>query len=186
MTQSRLPGIDRLPSAERKMVILLGLLRASTYTVLLVGLYYALPLGALSNAGSVVVFSAVLAAVVGLLFWQIHAILRARYPGIQAAQALATVMPLFLLLFSTTYFLIERAAPGSFTQRMTRTDALYFTVTTFSTVGYGDITALTDGARIVVTIQMLADLALLGFGVRVLFSAVQLRRETIHGSIQDT
>jgi voltage-gated potassium channel len=37
---------------------------------------------------------------------------------------------------------------------MTHTDALYFTVTVFATVGFGDITARTDTARLLVTVQI--------------------------------
>jgi hypothetical protein len=33
---------------------------------------------------------------------------------------------LFLVLFASTYFLMERASAASFTQPLTRTDALYF------------------------------------------------------------
>ena len=36
-----------------------------------------------------------------------------------------------------------------FTQRMTRTDALYFTMTTFTTTGFGDIAATSEGHRAV-------------------------------------
>ena len=87
------------------------------------------------------------------------------------------ILPLFLLLFASTYFVMERASPASFTQPLTRTDALYFTVTVFSTVGFGDITAKSETARVVLIIQMLADLALLGAGIRVLLGAVQRGRE---------
>ncbi len=72
---------------------------------------------------------------------------------------------------------MERASAASFTQPLTRTDALYFTVTVFSTVGFGDITAKSEAARAVLIIQMLADLALLGAGIRVLLGAVQHSRE---------
>ena len=34
---------------------------------------------------------------------------------------------------------------GSFTQPLDHTTALYFTVTVFATVGFGDIVAATDG-----------------------------------------
>jgi len=46
-----------------------------------------------------------------------------------------------------------------------------------STVGFGDITPNTDAARLLVTAQMLLDLLLLGFGVRVFVSAVNLGRQ---------
>jgi len=72
---------------------------------------------------------------------------------------------------------MERASAASFTQPLTRTDALYFTVTVFSTVGFGDITAKSEAARVVLIVQMLADLAVLGAGVRVLLGAVQRGRE---------
>ena len=55
---------------------------------------------------------------------------------------------------------MERASAASFTEPLTRTDALYFTVTVFSTVGFGDIAAKSEAARIVLIVQMPADLAL--------------------------
>lgn len=60
---------------------------------------------------------------------------------------------------------------------MTRTSALYFSVTVLSTVGFGDITAKTDAARLVVTAQMFFDLLALGLGVRVFVGAVKLGRQ---------
>ena len=79
------------------------------------------------------------------------------------------ILPLFLVLFAaSTYFVMERASAASFTEPLTRTDALYFAVTVFSTVGFGDISAKSEAARVVLIVQMLADLALLGAGIRVL------------------
>jgi hypothetical protein len=143
----------------------------------LVTLYYVLPLDNLSSAGSIVALAVGLVGLALLVAWEIHAILSAHYPVIQGIEALALTVPLFLLLFSTFYFEIERTNPVSFSQHLTRTDAVYFTVTTFSTVGFGDITAKSQGARVVVIFQMLADLVVLGFGVRVLLEAVQAGRQ---------
>ena len=69
---------------------------------------------------------------------------------------------MYLLLFASTYFLMERASAANFTQPLTRTDALYFSVTVFTTVGFADITAKSETARVMLIVQMLADLALLG------------------------
>jgi len=66
---------------------------------------------------------------------------------------------------------------GSFSQPMTRTNALYFTVTVFSTVGFGDITAKTDPARLLVTVQMIINLIVLGIGARVILGAVTRSRQ---------
>jgi Ion channel len=81
------------------------------------------------------------------------------------------------VLFASTYFLMERASAASFTQPLTRTDALYFTVTVFSTVGFGDISPKSEAARVVLIVQMLADLVLLGTGIKLLLGAVQRGRE---------
>lgn len=45
-----------------------------------------------------------------------------------------------------------------------------------ATVGFGDIAAVTQTAKILVTIQMLADLVLFGLVAEVLFDAAQRRR----------
>jgi len=84
---------------------------------------------------------------------------------------------LYLLLFASAHFLMQRAAAGNFTQPLTRTDALYFSVTVFTTVGFGDIAAKSETARVVLIVQMLADLALLGAGARVLLGAVRRGRQ---------
>ena len=95
----------------------------------------------------------------------------------RAGEALATTVALFLLLFAAVYFVMDRASPASFSHHLTRTDSLYFTVTTFSTVGYGDITAASQAARLLVTVQMILDLLALGLGIRVFIGAVQLARQ---------
>ena len=53
-----------------------------------------------------------------------RAIVGSRYPGLRAAEALGLILPLFLLLFASTYFVMERASAASITQPLTRTDAL--------------------------------------------------------------
>jgi Ion channel len=111
-----------------------------------------------------------LAAIAGLIIWQIRAIVQARHPGLRAVETLAVVIPTFLLLFAAGYFLASEAQPAVFSEPMTRTDALYFTITVFATVGFGDISPVSEGTRIVVSIQMLADLLLLGLVLQV-FSA---------------
>ncbi len=96
----------------------------------------------------------------------------------EAAEALATTVPLFLLLFASAYFVMARASPANFsTHPLTRTDSLYFTITTFSTVGYGDITAASQAARLVVTAQIILDLLALGLGIRVFIGTVQRARQ---------
>lgn len=170
--------VDRkqLASARRRRLVVLGLFRALATAVVLVALCYLLPLDHIKNvpltlAGGLVILLAVIA-------WQLRAIVRAEEPGVRAVVALAGTVPLFVLLFASAYFVMARASPASFsTHQLTGTDALYFTVTIFSTVGSGDITPASQGARLVVTAQMILDLLVLGLGIRAFVGAVQLGRQ---------
>ena len=162
---------------RRRRVIAAGLLRACLTTGVLLALYVVVPLDEpfqMSVAARLLICLIVFAIVVG---WQVRAILRSRYPGIRAAEALAFSATLFLLIFASTYFVMSGGDSGNFSQDMSRTDALYFTVTTFATVGFGDITATSQLARSLVTIQMVLDLLILGFGLRAFLGVVQIGKE---------
>jgi voltage-gated potassium channel len=172
----------RLRSARHRRQVVLGTLRSLASSILLVALYYLLPLDRLASVPLAVILVVGLALLVAAAVWQLRLILRARYPGMRAAEALATTVPLFLLLFASSYFAIGRANPANFSQHLTRTDALYFTVTTFSTVGYGDITAVSQAARLVVTAQMLLDLLALGLGIKLFVAAARIARQAQPGT----
>jgi hypothetical protein len=165
-----------LTPANRRWLIGLGLLRALATTIVLVALYYLVPLNHVKNVlAALVAGLLILAAVIA---WQLRAVSKARYPTVRAIEALATTLPLFLLLFASAYLTMANANPANFsTHPLTRTDTIYFTVTVFSTVGFGDITAVSQAARLVVTGQMLLDLLALGLVVRAFVSAVQLSRQ---------
>jgi hypothetical protein len=136
--------------------------------------YYLLPLDHLAGVPLGVSLAAGLLALTAMTAYQVRAIIRARYPGIRAIEALATTAPLFLILFAATYVLMARADPSNFNVHpLTRTDSLYFTVTVFATVGFGDITATSQTGRLLVTAQMILDLIVLGLGIRVFLGAVQ-------------
>ena len=81
---------------------------------------------------------------------------------------------MFIVIFTLVYVTMSEVDPGAFDEPVTRIAGLYFTVTVFTTVGFGDIVARTDAARAVVTVQMLLDLVILGGLVRVVIGASQL------------
>lgn len=162
--------------AHRGLLVVLGVLRPLLTIALLVVAYYVLPIGQRVQDATLVLLVAGLGLVAAIVVWQVRAILRAAYPLLQGVQALSLVIPLFLLVFADAYFLIEQARPGSFTSPLSKTDALYFVVTVFATVGFGDITPVVAHARVLVTIQMLGDLVVLGLVLRVILTAVQRGR----------
>lgn len=108
-----------------------------------------------------------------LIGWQVRVVLRSPYPLLRAVEALALSLPLLIVVFACSYFVMSRDRPGTFSEPLTRVDAMYFALTVFTTVGFGDITARAQEARIVVMVQMLADLIYIGLVVRVLAGAVR-------------
>jgi hypothetical protein len=173
---------ERLSRRTRARLMGLALARAALSVTVLTLAYYLLPLNHLSNGGELAALVLGLLGVTALTAWHVRAIVRAPYPAVQAVESLAVIAPLFLLLFAGGYYELGRQSPSDFTQHMTRTDSLYFTTTTFSTVGYGDITAASQGARVMVIIQELTDLIILGLGVRVLLNAVRLGQARAAGA----
>jgi voltage-gated potassium channel len=149
------------------------LLRAVGSTAGLVALYYLIPLDPSSISVTVGQLTVGLLALVGLVVYQVRSIAKATYPALRAVGALATSVPLFLLLFAGTYYVLGAFSEANFSEPLTRTDALYFTVTVFATVGFGDIVATAQGARVVVMGQMIAGIVIIGLGARVIVDAVK-------------
>jgi len=162
-----------LPPAKRRRLIVGAVLRSLLVAAVLVAVYYLLPLDRPWDAATAIRLLAGLLVITAVIAGGVKITAASPHPGVRAAETLAFILPFFLLLFASTYFVMERASAVSFTQPLTRTDALYFTVTVFTTVGFGDISAKAEAARVVVIVQMLADLVLLGAGIRVLLGAVQ-------------
>jgi hypothetical protein len=161
-----------------------GLVQAAISTVLLVVLYYLLPLSGKIDSSAVVGLAFGLLAFGAVAVWQIRSISSSQYPRLRAVRAVATLIPLLLLLFASTYFLMAQSSAVAFSQPLSRTDALYFTVTVFSTVGFGDIVPKEESTRVVTMIQMIVDLVTLGVVAHVILGAVQLglRRRSSGGS----
>jgi voltage-gated potassium channel len=146
---------------------------------LIVVLYYLVPFDHGMNgatAAGLALGVLALAAIVALQIWTIS---RSKYPTIRAIEALASSIPLYVLLFASTYFLMARAQPSSFGVHLSRTDAMYFSSTVFTTVGFGDITAKSEVARVVVTVQMMLDLVALGLVVRLVLNAIKLGQQRL-------
>jgi Ion channel len=174
VTGSADPSIAARREARRRIRrVVVTLLRALGSTVGLVALYYLIPLDPNSVGVTVGQLVVGLLALGALVVFQVRSIAKATYPALRAVGALATSVPLFLLLFAGTYYVMGVISEANFSEPLTRTDALYFTVTVFSTVGFGDITATTEAARILVMGQMISGVVIIGLGARIIVDAVK-------------
>jgi hypothetical protein len=145
--------------------------------VLLVVAYYSAPLDRPLSLGTALLFLGILILLSAVVVVEVRGILASRRPVLRAVRMLILGLPLFLIVFASTYCTIDAREPGSFSESLTRTDALYFTTTTFTTVGYGDIAPVTELARIVAMVQMLSGLLVVGIVAKVVLGAVRTARD---------
>jgi hypothetical protein len=166
------PG-DQLSRTVRRRALIVSVLRSVTVTVAGFVLYFTLPFDSTNDFDTGLALGVGLVAVAVLTAWQAWTIAHSPFPLIRAVEGLITTFPLVVLLFATTYFVMDQYQAHSFTQGMTRVDSLYFTVTTFATVGYGDITPVTETARLTAMLQMVVDLVLIGLVARAFVNSVR-------------
>ena len=117
--------------------------------------------------GQVVAFFVMVVAaaevVVGLgIIVAIRRLLRAAEQ--QRIRALVMMLCVTVLFFSWTDVVVAKI-PGQFVDLHSKTDAVYFSVSTLATVGFGDVHPSGELARAAVTIQILFNLVFLGAAV---------------------
>ncbi len=115
----------------------------------------------------------------GLLIWWIIRELTKQFaagsnPRI-GVHSLITLLYPVVALFALAYYLIQHNDPGQFDGLATRTDSLYFTIITLGTIGYGDVHAVGQLARVITMIQVAFDLVVIGAFVAIASSRIQIR-----------
>ncbi|MGF1431379.1 potassium channel family protein [Kitasatospora sp. LaBMicrA B282] len=137
--------------------------------LVLFALYFTVPLGTFGPNHPVLswtLFGVVLAVLGLLLLREVQQLVLESRRGLPAL-SIPMLSCLAMLVFSVSYLSLARDA-GEFSGLTTRVDALYFTVITMATVGYGDIVPIGQSARIVVMLQVLYTLVFLTAGATAL------------------
>ena len=131
--------------------------------------YYAFPLR--WAADSVLAVGASLLATVGALSLvgtvmvkELGSVRRGA-PG-RGTRVLAMLLILLVMAASLTFFLLDQARPDELVGLKTRTDALYFTLSTMTTVGYGDVHAEGQLARALVCVMIVFNIVVVASLVR--------------------
>jgi Ion channel len=171
------PGGSRTKIEFPKRVLALAFLRSlATVTVYLVA-YFALPWKMFNDWAALGIVIAFLAVALVTAVWQIGRILHSPTPAVQAIEALAIIAPIYLLGFSLGYFMLSVNNPAEFSEPLSRMSSLYFTLSVFATVGFGDITASVDLSRAVVSVQMVLNLIVVGVGIKIILAAIKWGRD---------
>ncbi|WP_395295524.1 potassium channel family protein [Kitasatospora hibisci] len=159
---SNQPPPSRTRIDKRAWLLLLG-----SFTLLMV-VYFTIPLrrlGADRPLLSWTVFTAALVVLSALLMARMSDVVRGtgRHPGVW----LVFLICLAMTIFAATYYVLS-ARPDEFVGLESRLDALYFTIVTMSTVGYGDITPAGQAPRLVVMLQIAYNFVFLAAAAGVL------------------
>jgi hypothetical protein len=170
------PSWRALSARDRRRLVLAEVVRSALVSTGLIVAYFVLPMSGARGLGGFAWLVGGLLVVGALLGWQVRDVLRSPYPAMTAVGGLVVTVPLFLLLFASLYYVMGGQDPDSFSEPLTKLDAVYFTVTVFATVGFGDIHAVSQAARAATTLQMVSGLVLVGVIARVVVGAIQESR----------
>ena len=130
--------------------------------------YYAFPVDFDRAPGFVIVSLVLTLAGLALIGWTMVSELGhlRRGEASRSSPVLAMLILLLVMSFSLAFFLLELASPGQIADLHTRTDALYFTLSTMATVGYGDVHAEGQAARALVSAVIAFDVVVVASLVR--------------------
>lgn len=164
---------EDLTGRQRRALLASVLARTTLTAAGLLVLYAMAPLGREATAttiGIMVIGGVLLVAMVGV---ETRALSRSPHPILRVIETIANVLVVFILAFALVYLSMAQLDPTAFSEPLTKVSAVYFTVTVLATVGFGDITPVTDATRIVVTMQMMLGLTLIAVVLRFMITFAQ-------------
>ncbi len=171
--ERRAGRFTELDARERRAVARRSVVRLLVLTSFVVVLYVLWPVRPASAPTWELVRVLLTGLTFGALFvWELRRIVRAELPEVRGVEVLVMLAVIFVVLASVSYLEISAADPTAFSEPMDKVGALYFSTTVLTTVGFGDIHAVSSGARIAVTAQMVLDLVFIGVAAKLVVAAV--------------
>ncbi|WP_189025837.1 potassium channel family protein [Nocardia rhizosphaerihabitans] len=150
-------------------------------------LYYSAPLNGVfelddwpGHVLGVVGFVAGVAGLIWLVWRRIEHYLNAPPSAGGRVDGVLLLLCIVCVVFSLFYYRLQQQQPDQFAGLVTRTDALYYTMSTLGTIGYGDVHAVGQVARIATMVQIAFDLVVIGTLATIVTSSVTRRLAAIH------
>ena len=168
-------GLDELEPAERRRGIVRSVVVSAVSTTGIVTAYFLIPWEGRNGSSLYLRLAIALVVIVAVSVLAVRHVLRSEFPVLRAVEMVAVVVTFAIVVFASVYVLVSKREPSAFSEPLDRVDALYFSLTTSTTVGFGDINAKSDQARISVMVHMVANVVVLGVAARVLLNTARRR-----------
>lgn len=170
-----MPAYDQLDPRTRRLLVARSVGVGVAVVVLVVTAYYLIPWTG-ADGGTVAFRLALgLLLLLAAVVVSFRLVVGAHYPMLRAVELLGLVVSLAVVTFASAYVVMSGYDPAAFSEPLGRTDGLYFSLTTSTTIGYGDINAVSEAARIVVMVHMVTNVAVLGIFAKVIVNAARRR-----------
>lgn len=154
-------------------------LRLGATVVMIVSAYYLVPVFEPVGEAPTVLRAGATAVALGLAAWfvarQVARGARATATAVRVDR-LVLALVIGIVVFALADFTVATVGDDQFVGLETRTDALYFTLTTLLTVGFGDVHAAGQLARALVSIQMVFNVLVLATAGQILWRNLAERR----------
>ncbi|MFF5176262.1 potassium channel family protein [Micromonospora sp. NPDC000089] len=149
--------------------------RALLMCVLMIVAYFLVPLGhdpnglrlALRSAGTLLLVAATALLITRQVSRQLGAGTPTGDAEVRSLLRLAVALVAGVLVFALGDYVLAGTRAGQFQGLVTRVDALYFALATLTTIGYGDVHAQGQLARVVVCAQMLFSIGVIATGASI-------------------
>ncbi len=142
--------------------------------------FFLLPVPLLSLDRVIIVTVVFLLGVAGaamLIVRQVVNYRRAAEDGRVRFQGLLVAIWLTVLFFALCYYVLVRSHAGQIAGLETRVDALYLSLSTVSTVGFGDVHAAGQAGRAIVSLQMAFNLLFVSLALSAARAPVSRNRQ---------
>ena len=137
--------------------------------------YFWLPFDRASVGETSLTVALALLVLVGVNVYQLRAVANAEMPGLRGVEALVVSVLLLLVMFAAIYLSMSGRDSSAFDEPLDHIASLYFTMTTLTTIGFGDIVPISSSARVIVMIQMAVNVVVVGVFVKLVTSTVRSR-----------
>lgn len=138
--------------------------------------FYTVPVNTQASAERAAISVALTLLGIAVLAWTIVTQLKRQlHRRSEDVHTLVLLLVLVAIVFALGFYILEEHYPGQLQGLATRTDALYFTMSTLTTVGYGDVHATGQIARVLVILQLIFNAVFVGALVSTVVGIIRSR-----------